>query len=300
MTHSFSVKAASEYGLNEAIILNNLRYWIAHNAANEKNFYDGRYWTYNSNAAFCKLFPYLSEKKIRNALKHLQEEGIIITGNYNKSAYDRTLWYAFTEKGASIFLSENEEYVPIQTKSQMDSTETGEPIPVNYSGKQNYNIPPNPQGEEPNGSECEDVVTTLEEDKRNPDHEYCKTVMDLYNATCKNLLRAKKVTVKRKRAVKKAKKDIEEFGGWEKYFSCVTSRPFLNGKNKDGWKADFDWLLKPDKMLNIMEGKYNTQANCNYSYRNEPESLKQKYEEQARRDKERIESGEYVPAPWEE
>lgn len=157
-----------------------------------------------------------------------------------------------------------------------------------------YNIPPNPKGEEPNGSEREDAEPTLEEEKRNPDHEYCKTVMDLYNAICKNLLSAKKVTVKRKRAVKKAKKDIEEFGGWEKYFSCVESRPFLNGKNKDGWKADFDWLLKPDKMLNIMEGKYNTQANSNYSYRKEPESMQEKYEALAREEERLKASGEYV------
>ena len=156
------------------------------------------------------------------------------------------------------------------------------------------NIPPNPKGEEPNGSEREDAEPTLEEEKRNPDHEYCKTVMDLYNEICKNLLSAKKVTVKRKRAVKKAKKDIEEFGGWEKYFSCVESRPFLNGKNKDGWKADFDWLLKPDKMLNIMEGKYNTQANSNYSYRKEPESMQEKYEALAREEERLKASGEYV------
>ena len=37
-----------------------------------------------------------------NALKKLKEKGIIETGNYNKSAYDRTLWYAFTKMGDSI------------------------------------------------------------------------------------------------------------------------------------------------------------------------------------------------------
>lgn len=102
MQHSFDVEIAKEYGIAEAILLNHLEFWIAKNKANNQNFYDGYYWTYNSTRAFNDLFPYLSQRQIQNALKHLREEGIIQTGNYNKLAYDRTLWYAFTEKGECI------------------------------------------------------------------------------------------------------------------------------------------------------------------------------------------------------
>ena len=102
MNHNFDVIVAKEYGIIEAILLSHLEYWIAKNIANQKNYYDGYYWTFNSTRAFTELFPYLSQRQIQNALKHLKEEGIIQTGNYNKSAYDRTLWYAFTEKGKSI------------------------------------------------------------------------------------------------------------------------------------------------------------------------------------------------------
>lgn len=102
MQHSFHIEIAKEYGLLEAIIINNLFFWIEKNKANNVNYYDGTYWTYNSIKALNELFPYASERKISYALKHLEEEGIIKTGNYNKLAYDRTLWYAFTEKGISI------------------------------------------------------------------------------------------------------------------------------------------------------------------------------------------------------
>lgn len=102
MQHSFDIDIAKEYGILEAILLNNLWYWIEKNRANETNFFDGEYWTYNSNRAFNELFPYATPRKINYALNHLQEEGLIKTGNYNQSAYDRTLWYAFTEKGKSI------------------------------------------------------------------------------------------------------------------------------------------------------------------------------------------------------
>lgn len=102
MIHSFEVEIAVEYGIEAAIILQNLAYWIKHNEANGVNYFDGNYWTYNSRDAFHRIFPYMSLKSIRTALKKLEDSGIIITGNYNKLTYDRTLWYALTEKGKCI------------------------------------------------------------------------------------------------------------------------------------------------------------------------------------------------------
>lgn len=102
MNHSFDKDIAVAYGLPEAIILNHMQFWIEQNEANNINFYDGSYWTYNTTKAYSEIFPYFSQRQIQCALKHLRDEGILKTGNYNKSAYDRTLWYAFTEKGISI------------------------------------------------------------------------------------------------------------------------------------------------------------------------------------------------------
>ena len=101
-THCFDVDVAKRYGVNCAVILNNIYYWITKNEANGENFYDGYYWTYNSTKAFNELFPYLTQKQIETALKKLRDEGILITGNYNENKYDRTLWYAITEKGKCI------------------------------------------------------------------------------------------------------------------------------------------------------------------------------------------------------
>lgn len=102
MQHSFDVDIAKEYGILEAVLLNNLWFWIEKNKANKNNYFDGYYWTYNSTKAFNELFPYVTQRQIQNALKKLKEKEVIQTGNYNKSAYDRTLWYAFTKKGECI------------------------------------------------------------------------------------------------------------------------------------------------------------------------------------------------------
>lgn len=102
MKHIFDVDIAKQYGVNAAVLLENIGYWIKQNEANETNFYDGTYWTFNSRRAYRELFPYMSERQINTAFEKLIADGLIITGNYNKLAYDRTLWYALTKKGKCI------------------------------------------------------------------------------------------------------------------------------------------------------------------------------------------------------
>ncbi len=138
-THQFDTEIAEIYGVNAAILLNNIAFWIQKNAANDANFFEGRYWTYNSVSAFSKLFPYLSKSQITTALKKLESEGIIQTGNFNQSAYDRTTWYAITDKGKQLLRNgDSENQFPIYKKSEMENKkiENGnirneEPIPDN-------------------------------------------------------------------------------------------------------------------------------------------------------------------------
>ena len=102
MKHIFDIDIAKRYGTNAAVLLENIGYWIKENEANERNYFDGTYWTHNSRRAYSELFPYMSERQINTAFQKLIDDGVLITGNYNKLAYDRTLWYALTQKGKCI------------------------------------------------------------------------------------------------------------------------------------------------------------------------------------------------------
>lgn len=160
MQHSFNVEIAKEYGILEAILLENINYWLLKNEANEKNYHDGNYWTYNSTRAFATLFPYASQRQIQTALKKLINEGILITGNYNEYAYDRTLWYALTEKGKCIM-----------RKCKMDDTEKGngftqdvKPIPNINTNINTNNKPDNNKGKTTHKS-SKFVAPTVEEVK---------------------------------------------------------------------------------------------------------------------------------------
>lgn len=98
MQHHFDIDLAKKYGILEAVLLDNFCFWTVKNAANEVHIHDGRVWTYNSVKAFCEMMPYASSKQIRRALSHLEADGLIVTGNFNNSPYDRTKWYALTDK----------------------------------------------------------------------------------------------------------------------------------------------------------------------------------------------------------
>lgn len=100
--HSFDVSVAMQVGIPGAVILQHMLYWIEKNAANERHFHEGRYWTYNSAKALNKLFPYLTQKQIYNVLEKLVIGGYLQKGNFGERALDRTAWYTFTDKGLEL------------------------------------------------------------------------------------------------------------------------------------------------------------------------------------------------------
>jgi hypothetical protein len=95
--HHFDIEEAEKYGLREAIILYNIRFWLEKNIANGTNFKNGRVWTFNSYKAFNELFPYLSQSQIKRSLTNLVNDGILIKENHNKLGFDRTNWYSINE-----------------------------------------------------------------------------------------------------------------------------------------------------------------------------------------------------------
>lgn len=130
--HVFDIEVAQMVGVNAAVLLENIAHWVEHNQANEENYHDGHYWTFNSMKAFEELFPYIKPRGIRTALDKLKEEGLIIVGNYNKSPYDRTQWYSLTEKAEALLGLDSSICQKRQIKTSdvtNESVTNDEPIP---------------------------------------------------------------------------------------------------------------------------------------------------------------------------
>lgn len=112
MEYGFNTELAQKLGLNEAIMIRHFQYWINHNKANEKNYYNGRYWTYNTLAAFGEIFPFWSKDQIRYTLKKLSDKNILITDNFNKNPYDKTLWYSLNDEVIAELMKSDDEILP--------------------------------------------------------------------------------------------------------------------------------------------------------------------------------------------
>ncbi len=97
-SHSFDVGYAMSYGVNEALMIQTLKFFITTNANRGQNFHEGRFWTYDRLKDFNKHFPYWSFQTVRTTLNSLIKQEVIIKGEFNKSWSDRTQWYAFKDQ----------------------------------------------------------------------------------------------------------------------------------------------------------------------------------------------------------
>lgn len=131
MEHHFNIKIAMKFGVDGAILIHNIYFWIKKNEANRKHFKDGFYWTYNTLEAFTELFPYYTKRQIERIIRNLLKAEAILKGNFNRSAYDRTSWYTLTENVTCIYINgDMEKPKPINEKSQTES-----PIPDSNTNK---------------------------------------------------------------------------------------------------------------------------------------------------------------------
>lgn len=80
---------AVKIGLNEAIILQQIHYWLL----KSNNVRDGYKWVYNSYSEWNKQFPFFSRNTMIRAFNSLEKQGLLITANYNKAGFDKTKWY---------------------------------------------------------------------------------------------------------------------------------------------------------------------------------------------------------------
>lgn len=125
---------AKAIGLNEAIVLQQVHYWITINKEANKHFYEGRYWVYNTLADWHKNnFPFWSFDTVKRTFAKLEKAKILITGNFNKDKRDRTKWY-------TIDYEKLEEYVNRKSakctnakvqNAPMEESKMHQPIPEN-------------------------------------------------------------------------------------------------------------------------------------------------------------------------
>ena len=227
MNFHFDGAVAEMYGVDGAVFISRLQFWIEKNAANDRHYHEGRYWTYNSLRAMEKLFPFWSRRQIERIVKNLKDKGVLLTANYARDSHDRTLFYALDESKLPISpfggdLSPNGEMINEQLKTHIRE----------------------------------------EEDKANKTEISNKPqqLADRYNAICTSLPKVVRLTDKRRRAVRLIHDKGYTPEQLDEVFRKAQSSSFCTGQNDRHWKADFDWLLNESNLVKVLEGKYDNPA----------------------------------------
>lgn len=124
-----------------------------------------------------------------------------------------------------------------------------------------------------NENEIVDVIEIKDKDKndiainKKPKINF-EEIVSIFNSVCFELPKVTKIIDSRKKAIALIlqKNTLEEL---EIVFKNISESDYLNGKVVS-WKADFDWILKPENFIKILENKYinngksNTSSKPNY------------------------------------
>tara|TARA_R110000751_G_scaffold307503_1_gene429159 strand:- start:529 stop:1395 length:867 start_codon:yes stop_codon:yes gene_type:complete len=131
-------KLAANIGLNEAILVQQIHYWLQRS----KHNHDGQKWIYNTHESWLEQFPFWSKATLKRVITSLKSQGIINTGNFNRMKMDRTVWYTINYSHAVCSgISEYQQEPTKDTERQADQ--------------------PLGQSEPMLGSDCADVDASL-------------------------------------------------------------------------------------------------------------------------------------------
>lgn len=149
-------------------------------------------------------------------------------------------------------------------KPDNDNVNDNDTDNVNDNESNNINIitsssPKSPHGEAPDGAAAAAA-----------DHTPYKAIVALYHDICKSYPKLSSVTAKRKRAMAaRFKEHGHDLDTFRELFEKAEASPFLKGKNKRNWSADFNWLMESENMAKVLENTYNTEngghSNANHS-----------------------------------
>ena len=96
------------------------------------------------------------------------------------------------------------------------------------------------------------------------DHINYKQIVDLYHEYCPSLPKVAKLTDQRKKAIKKILKKytVDELIN---AFEIAEQSSFLRGEcnspGHESFKGDFDFILRENRLVSILEGKYSNNKN---------------------------------------
>lgn len=104
--------------------------------------------------------------------------------------------------------------------------------------------------------------TYINNKKENTEDDWAQKFVDQFNSICKSLPKCQKITPKRRKGIFNIIKKYDTSEILE-VFRKLEASDFCTGRS-GRWRADLDFILREDKFISVLEGKYDNQkSRCN-------------------------------------
>lgn len=258
-------------GLEEAIILGELAseydYWSSQKALEDGYFY--------STIENIEKHTTLSVHKQRKALNNLKEKGII---DIKVKGIPAKRYIKIIEKQVYELLS-----IQFVKNSQTSLLKINKQASENLSGNKNINnkninnkniekeyidntkmsLTSDKMSLKTDNLSSNDSLAIASPTKTENKKEVFNNFLNIYNEECTNLPKCLKITEKRKVAINKCLKEKIDEEVFREICIKANQSDFLIGENDRNWKADFDFVTRSDKAMQILEGKYENRQKSN-------------------------------------
>jgi len=122
-------------GIDEALVLQQVHYWVIMNQRADRNNQEGFFWTYNTFNAWAEQFSFLwSTSTLKRIFARLEKAGFLISGRFNKSNIDRTKWYRVNHERLSL-LCQNEPSIVSEWPNGKGQLDTMQSVNLTQSGQ---------------------------------------------------------------------------------------------------------------------------------------------------------------------
>lgn len=245
MVHSYEVEMAQKHGIAAAVLVHNIFHWIERNKVHEEHFHDGRYWTYDTIGTLTRQFPEMSESTIKRSLKKLEDDGVLLKGNYNSLPFDRTTWYSLSDESYSVMsklknpLGQNDPVSSGQNDT-MGGVKMTPPIP-----NKTIHIYPNKE------SDKSDSMPHLESVAQQ-----VKEVLVAWNsmADAAGMSQVRKILPESER-YRMLRARLAEYGIEDVLHAIENVKAGASYLASQHW-FDFGWFVRPNNFPKVLEGKY--------------------------------------------
>lgn len=274
---------AHRIGLNEAIVLQQIHYWL--NPKLNKNYFQNRFWVWNTYEQWQEQFPFWGITTIRRIIFNLEELGILETftsGDFKRLKHYTINYEKLNDLTAEDFdqiekVAANQpshssvQYGQIEMLKSTDrAAQVGQVdlsnmdsvyIDTETTSSENTLLPPLTPP-----SKIFAVEKCHEEKEEEKNQIYFQMLKNWNNTIQSKLYCGKEVHLTEKRLML-LKAFLEKvlngkIESWIDYCELISKSRFLCGNNSSGFKVTLDWALVPDNAYKLLEGViYDKQEN---------------------------------------